>query len=324
MGGKVRVPAFLWNTETDFFESVGHGLAKIFGRHVREEPVNLFRVQVAFLDDFGKRFDDGVLDDVGVEKFYVLLDRHDRASANFIVRETRPASEGAVGVFLGAGIHAHRHFVGVGSDVDPVDAEAGAGGIRAILDEYRASRVGEHPAEEVFFEGEFGAAFEIVGLLFGFSGVAGVAQDDGAGFGTAGYGVGEFAGANGEPGVFERRGASGTNAGGGDDFARSAAEFAVDHDTVVGHELVGDGGAGGEAGDVFELEIFVGEFANGFGGELGVGVANVAGFWIYGVVAGLDAVAAQGDFPGARRFFARHAEHGFHGVVVHRFERQKG
>jgi hypothetical protein len=75
-----------------------------------------------------------------------------------------PAVEPAFGVLVGAGVHADRQLVRRGRQVDPLHAQRQRPA-RLALQQHRAGAVGQHPAQEVFLEGQLGPGLERLELV---------------------------------------------------------------------------------------------------------------------------------------------------------------
>ena len=93
---------------------------------------------------------------------------------------------------------------------------------------------------------------------------------------------------------FNARHAGAADPGGADDLARRCPELGMDHARVARDDLVGAGAAAGEAGDVLWGDAGVpAEVADRLRGELRIGVGDLAGRRVDGVVPGLDAVVDE-------------------------------
>ncbi|WP_317984273.1 hypothetical protein [Candidatus Dactylopiibacterium carminicum] len=124
-----------------------------------------------------------------------------------------------------------------------------------------------------------------------------------------------------QPGVLERGGAGQADAGEGQRLQARPAQFAMHHHGVAGHQLIGHRGAGGQAVDRAEI---LAERADRGGGELRVAHRVAAGGAVDGVMAVLDAVAAQHQAEGLGGFAADQTEYVLHLVVGNGVEGQEG
>jgi hypothetical protein len=97
----------------------------------------------------------------------------------------------------------------------------------------------------------------------------------------------------------------------------------MNHDAVIGHQLVGAGCAGDQTLNIVGGKVIVGQTADGFSGQLGVGVRDFTCQWVNRVMPGLYAIVAQHDAAGARGFAADHAEYILDIVVADRRVGQK-
>ena len=90
-----------------------------------QEPIDFFGVDAVFVGDLGEGFFHCIADDVFIQQFDVLFYRHQAVAAAVIGIGVFPAFKYAVAEFC-TGIHAGRHFVGVGKQVYPMDFQAEA------------------------------------------------------------------------------------------------------------------------------------------------------------------------------------------------------
>ena len=209
---------------------------------MRQEVIDFGSLKAVFGQCARQCFFYGVGNDVFVQQFHILLDRHHAAALAFLGIDFFPADKAAVAHFA-AGIHAHRHFVGVGHQLDPADFQADAARVGTVAKMGGAGTVGEHPAQEVFFKSDFGAGvFPIAAFDFGAEVVA--AHHRRGAFGCDGNRMAVLAAADALVGIFHRRHARHAHAGKAGDFTgRGVCHQAVHHHAVAGQDLVGIGRA---------------------------------------------------------------------------------
>ena len=110
-------------------------------------------------------------------------------------------------------------------------------------------------------------------------------------------------------------------------FAGGCAQLTMHHHAVVGRKLVGRRGTCGQAGHVLQREgicpCTTRQTTHSLGGQLCIGMRRQAGMPIKRIKPLPNAVAAQNNGARPRRPAARHAQHRFDLVVMHRLIRQK-
>ena len=259
--------------------------------------------------------------DLVVEEPHVLLQREYRIRLALARGIKHPAAQCTVGLLFRSHVHAGRQQVRVREDVRPFDAQIQPRA-RGGLEQQCAGAVGQHPAQEVLLECELGVRLDDMRAVERLGAVVLREQAERRHFRAGDDGIARAARHDRHPAVLQRRGARDAHARGRHRFANRHAELAVNHDRVVGNQLIGIGGSADQARQVVEREAVSGQSLDCGGREACVGVIRLSRDGIDHVVALPDAVAALDDAAGARRALADPPQDRFDLVVLDRGIRQ--
>src|SRR5258708_22438935 len=230
---EIGEPALLRDRQPRAGEAGGDGGAEILRGIVGQEPVHVSRGQPAVRHNASGRLDQGVLDDLLVQQFDILLQGKQRFRLAFARRIAQPAAKGAVRLLFSAAVHANGQLVRVREYVYPFHAQVEPGSRRG-LEEERAGAVGQHPAQEVFFEAEPGPLLQRLRVGGALDFVVVGAQAERSDLRSGDDGVARVAGHHRHPAVLQRGGAGNAYARSGHDLAHRHAELPVNHDRMVG------------------------------------------------------------------------------------------
>src|SRR5882762_6166078 len=312
---EVREPAFGGNRQSRSGEALDDRRAEILGGHVREKPIHVPRGERASLDDTLERFDQRVFHNLVVEEPHVLLQGEQRLRFALVRRVAQPAPQSAVRLLFGAVVHARRQLVRVGENVYPLDAQIESRARRG-LQKQRAGTVGQHPAQKILFEYELGVRLQNLRSVQRFGVVVLREQAQRCHFRAGNDGVARAARSDRHPAVLQSRGARKAHARGRHRFADRRAEFPVDHDGVVGHELIRVGSPAYEARQIIELESVRDQSPDRGCGKARVRVVRLSSGRIDHVIATPDAVVALYHAACARRALADLSQDRLHLIVL--------
>ncbi|VTR68973.1 hypothetical protein DESC_720352 [Desulfosarcina cetonica] len=292
---------------------------------MRQEPVHRIGYKPV-LPDAGRQ---GALhggNDVFVQLPDVLLDRH---QALFVgcsdLLDLAPAGHPAVLCLDAAAIHAGGQLAGVGEVVDPIHPQGDPRGIRRVGQKRRAGTVGKHPAQKIRVKGQIGPPGHI-----GVRNRRGVekrgAHERGGELRAHTDRVGAHPRGHVHEGEFHGRHAGDADSGRGDRLHRRQAQLPDDHERMTGKKQIRAGGAAAQALDVGQVEpvVCLDQAAYGGGGQLGIGVGEMPGFAIDGIIALENPVIFKDDPLGPRGKPIHLPQNRLDRVVGHRLAGQEG
>ena len=280
-------------------------------------------MQAIFNNQAAQRLFHCIGHDIFVQQLHILLHRHQAALGALIGINVFPTQPFPALPHFAAGIHAHRHLVGIRQQINPMDFKIQLPGQRLTAQLHRTGTVRQHPAQKILFKRNFRLGI-LQAKAVGFAAETLAAQYRRSRFRSRCHRFATFTGAHRAFGLLHRRHPRHTHASRAHHLAGwNLRQQPVHHHRMAGQNLVGIRRAAGKAADFVCTQALLQQTAHRQRGQLRVAVRGAAGFRVDGVIAGGDGIGAQNHLAHARRRIPRHAEHRFHFIVAHRQVGQK-